>query len=78
MGVGVMFSTIPTFLYQGGLTLLAQILKDVFTPEMINEITAVGGIIILGIGFNLSEIKKFKVANFLPALLIAFFLSLYF
>ena len=78
MGVGVMFSAIPTFLYQGGLTLLAQILKGIFTPEMIIEITAVGGIIILGIGFNLSEIKKFKVANFLPALLIAFFLSLYF
>ena len=78
MGVGVMFSAIPTFLYQGGLTLLAQVLKDIFTPEMINEITAVGGIIILGIGFNLSEIKKFKVANFLPSLLIAFFLSLYF
>ena len=78
MGVGVMFSAIPTFLYQGGLTLLAQVLKDIFTPEIIIEITAVGGIIILGIGFNLSEIKKFKVANFLPSLLIAFFLSLYY
>jgi len=77
MGLGVVFSAIPTFLYQGGLTLLARVFKDFFTPEMINEITAVGGILVLGIGFNLLEIRKIKVGNLLPSLLIVFLLTIF-
>ncbi|HER23766.1 MAG TPA: DUF554 domain-containing protein [Candidatus Atribacteria bacterium] len=73
MGIGVLFSVIPVFLYQGGITLLSRLIKDFLSPEMINEMTAVGGILILGISFGLLEIKKIKVGNLLPAILIAAF-----
>ena len=75
MGLGVLFSAIPVFLYQGGITLLARSIKDFLSPEVINEMTAVGGILILGIGFGLLKIKKIKIGNLLPAILVAAFLS---
>lgn len=75
MGIGVLFSAIPVFLYQGGITLLARLIKDFLSPEVINEMTAVGGILILGIGFGLLEIKKIKVGNLLPAILVAALLA---
>jgi uncharacterized membrane protein YqgA involved in biofilm formation len=70
MGIGVAFSSIPILIYQGGLTLLASVVANYLTPEMITEMSAVGGVIIVGIGFNmlgLSE-KKVKVGNMLPAI----------
>lgn len=75
MGIGVLFSVIPVFLYQGGITLLARLIKDFLSPEIINEMTAVGGILILGIGFGLLEIRKIKVGNLLPAILVAALLA---
>ncbi len=75
MGLGVLFSAIPVFLYQGGITLLARSIKDFLSPEVINEMTAVGGILILGIGFGLLKIKKIKIGNLLPAILVAAFLA---
>lgn len=75
MGIGVLFSAIPVFLYQGGITLLAHAIKDLLSPEIINEMTAVGGILIWGIGFGLLGIKKIKVGNLLPAILVAAFLA---
>jgi len=75
MGVGVVFSAIPVFLYQGGISLLARLIKDFLSPEVINEMTAVGGILILGIGFGLLKIKKIKIGNLLPAILIVAFLA---
>ena len=75
MGIGVLFSAIPVFLYQGGITLLARTIKDFLSPEIINEMTAVGGILIWGIGFRLLGIKKIKVGNLLPAILVAAFLA---
>ena len=78
MGIGVLFSVIPVFLYQGGITLLSLLIKDFLSPEIINEMTAVGGILILGIGFGLLEIKKIKVGNLLPAILAAALLAAFF
>ena len=75
MGIGVLFSAIPVFLYQGGITLLSRLIKDFLSPEIINEMTAVGGILILGIGFGLLEIKKIKIGNLLPAILVAALLA---
>ncbi|MCJ7657081.1 MAG: DUF554 domain-containing protein [Candidatus Atribacteria bacterium] len=75
MGIGVLFSVIPVFLYQGGITLLSRLIKDFLTPEIINEMTAVGGILILGIGFGLLEIRKIKIGNLLPAILVAALLA---
>lgn len=70
LGLGVMFSIFPVFIYQGSITLLATSLKDILTPMIINEMSAVGGILILAIGINLLGIKKIKTANMLPSLFI--------
>lgn len=70
LGLGVVFSAIPVFLYQGAITFLSTHMGSLFTPEIINEISAVGGILIVAIAFNLMNIKKIKVSNMLPALLI--------
>ena len=72
LGIGVVFSIIPLFIYQGTLTLLAVQVQSIVTTEMMAEMTAVGGIIILSLGFSsLLEIKKIRSGNFLPALIVA-------
>jgi uncharacterized membrane protein YqgA involved in biofilm formation len=70
MGVGVLGSALPILLYQGSLTLLASKLQAFFTPSMIGELTAVGGVIVMGIGVNILGLHKVRVGNFIPALLI--------
>lgn len=71
MGIGVMFSVIPLLLYQGGITLFAGSLQNVLSEPLIMEITAAGGITLLGMGMNILEIKKIQVLNLLPALVMA-------
>ncbi len=70
-GFGVTFSVIPLFLYQGGITLLAWWLGDFMAEAVIVEVTAVGGILLIGLGINVLEIKRIRVMNMLPALLFA-------
>jgi uncharacterized membrane protein YqgA involved in biofilm formation len=70
-GIGVIFSVFTIIVVQGGLTFSALLIDQFFNEMMINEMTAVGGVIIIGIGFILLEIKKIKVATFLPALIFA-------
>lgn len=70
LGIGVAFSAIPVFLYQGAITLLANSVKDILTPDVVMEMSAVGGILILAIGINILGIKKIKVGNMLPAIFI--------
>jgi len=69
-GIGVLFSAIPLFISQGGVTLLAAYSKAFFTEELINELSAVGGILLLGLGISILEIKKLKVVNLLPSLIV--------
>lgn len=72
LGVGVMFSSIIILIYQGGISLLAGQLSAIVTDPMMNEMTATGGVILLGLAIsNLLEIRKIRVGNFLPALAIA-------
>ncbi len=72
LGIGVLFSVIPVFVYQGGISLLAHQLSTVLSDQMINEMTSTGGILLMGLSISsLLEIKKIRVANFLPALAIA-------
>ncbi len=78
LGIGVIFSAIPLLLYQGSLTLLAGSLQTFLTQAIINEITAVGGLLLIGLGINLLGIKNIKVVNMLPALLIAAFSTAFF
>lgn len=70
LGIGVIFSAIPVFIYQGTITILGSSIKDFLTPEVINEMSAVGGILILALGINMLGIKKIKVGNLLPAIFI--------
>ena len=72
LGIGVVFSTIPVLIYQGGISLLAAQLNAIVSTSMMNEMTATGGVLLMGIGISsLLEIKKIRVGNFLPALVIA-------
>jgi len=83
MGIGVLFSFIPLLLFQGGLTLLASNMQNILTGSIINELSAVGGILLLGLGITILDIKKIKIINMLPSLIIVviltyfFFLSIY-
>ncbi len=70
MGIGVLGSALSILIYQGGLTLLAWQLQSLFSPEIIRELTAVGGVIVMGIGINILGLQKIRVGNFLPALLL--------
>lgn len=72
LGIGVMFSTIIILVYQGGISLLAAQLNSIVTPSMMNELTATGGVILLGLALSsLLEIKKIRVGNMLPGLAVA-------
>jgi uncharacterized membrane protein YqgA involved in biofilm formation len=72
LGVGVLFSALPILVYQGGVSLLANQLNAIVTDPMMAEMTATGGILLIGVGIsNLLEIKKIRVGNFLPALAVA-------
>ncbi len=72
LGIGVLFATLPVFLYQGGISLLAGQLSSVMSETMISEMTATGGVLLTGLSISsLLEIKKIKVGNFLPALAVA-------
>lgn len=75
MGIGVAFSALPVFIYQGLITLTAASMKVFLTDAIIREMTATGGVLILGIGLNILEITKIKVGNMLPAIIGAIFLT---
>lgn len=70
-GIGVIFSAVPILIFQGGIVLLAELLSGVLTTPAINEMTCVGSVIIIALGLNLVGISKFKVANFMPAIVLA-------
>ncbi|WP_207720342.1 DUF554 family protein [Eubacterium callanderi] len=68
MGVGVLFAAVPVLLYQGAITLAAGTIKVFLTNPMITEMNAVGGVLIMGIGINLLEIKSLRLGNLIPAI----------
>ncbi len=78
LGIGVMFSTVPVFVYQGAITLAAGLLKPLLIPAVVSQMSATGGLLILALGLNMIREKKLKVGNMLPAIflpLIYFFLK---
>ena len=78
LGWGVLFSVIPVFAYQGTITLLASFLKPLLTDTVVSQMSLVGNILILAIGINLLEIKKFKVGNMLPSIFLPLIYSLFY
>lgn len=74
-GIGVGFSALSLLIYQGGISLaagsLAQVLPDPATAPPVLVATGVGGLIIMGLGFNLLQVTTIRIASFLPALMLA-------
>ncbi len=70
LGIGVLFSAVPVFLYQGAMTLGAVVVKGLFSDPVVREMTATGGLLIMGIGINILGLARVRVGNLLPGLLI--------
>ena len=71
MGKGCAFSAIPVALFQGSITLLARVIEPIMTEPALNNLSLVGSMLIFCVGVNLVWEKKFKVANMLPAIVVA-------
>ena len=67
-GVGVMFSVVPLFLYQGVITLGASWAESVITEAMYANISGIGGLMIMGIGLNMMKITRLRLGDMLPGL----------
>ncbi|MBO0421385.1 DUF554 domain-containing protein [Enterococcus plantarum] len=74
LGVGVLFSAVPVFLYQGVIAVSASVLMRYIPKELLDllmgEISAIGGLMIFAIGLNITGICKIRVSNYLPGILI--------
>ena len=68
MGIGVAFAGVSVFVIEGGISLLASLVAPLLTEVVINEITFVGSLLILGISFNLLGVTKLKLLNMMPAM----------
>lgn len=71
MGKGCIFSAIPVILFQGIITILAKFIEPIMTPEALSNLSLTGNILIFCVGVNLVWGKKIKVANLLPAIVVA-------
>ena len=77
MGIGVAASAIPVFIYQGTITLLASFLQPYLSAAVILEMTAVGGVLLMGVGSNILEIKKVRVGNLIPAMFLPIIIMMF-
>lgn len=77
LGIGVMLSSIAVLVYQGSITLLASGLSTILTETIISNVSAVGSLLIVGLGFNMLGVSKIKVANLLPAIFIPIIFGLF-
>lgn len=73
-GSGIPFAALPVLVYQGGITLFAEVLRPYLSELIRTELSATGGVMILAIGLNLLELTRIRLSNLLPALLIVLIL----
>ncbi|MGE5683268.1 MAG: DUF554 domain-containing protein [Bacillota bacterium] len=73
MGIGVFFSSVSVFLYQGLITISSSFIKELLIPEVVSEMSAIGGLLIAAIGIKMMEIKSLKIGNMLPSIVIPLF-----
>ena len=78
MGIGVILSSVSVFIYQGAIAFGASFAKDILGPLAISDMTAIGSLLIMAIGFNLLGITKIKIANLLPAVFLPILFYLFF
>ena len=76
LGIGVAFSAVPVLLYQGAITLFATFIAPILPPDVVLQLSLVGGVLILAIGLNMLGFRRIKVGNLLPALLVPVLWSL--
>lgn len=74
LGIGVLFSAFPVLIYQGAITIFASVIVRYLPTELLdslmNEISAIGGLMILAIGLNVMKLTKIRVSNYLPGILV--------
>lgn len=73
LGIGVLFSAVAVGIYQGLITLFATFIAPYLNKEVVTQMTLIGSILIMAIGFNMLKITKIKVGNLLPAVFIPVF-----
>lgn len=78
MGVGVMLSAVSVGLYQGCITLAAGFVEPFITSDVLKEITAVGGVMIMAIGTNMLHMTEIRISNMLPGIIVAAVLAEFF
>ena len=78
LGLGVLFSAVPLFLYQGGITLLSSVVGPYLTEGVIAEMNTVGSLLLLGLSLDLLGIKKLKLMNYIPAIFLPILLYQFF
>lgn len=69
-GLGAVFSAVPIFLYQGGITLIAAVGGSFLSEAIISDLSFIGNALIFCVGVNIAFGKKFRVGNILPALIV--------
>ena len=78
LGIGVILSSFSVLVYQGIITLAASLLQNILTTAIVNEMSAVGSLLILGLGLNMLGITKIRIANMLPAIFIPIIYGIFF
>jgi uncharacterized membrane protein YqgA involved in biofilm formation len=78
LGIGVLFSAVSVGIYQGSITALAGVVEPFVTPQILAEVTASGGVMIMAIGTNMLNVTKIRIANLLPGMIPAAILAMYF
>jgi hypothetical protein len=68
--LGVIFSAASVFIYQGLIVISASWLRPLLIPSVVDQMSAVGGVLIMAIGMNMLEFRRLKAGNMLPAVLI--------
>lgn len=70
LGIGAMFSAVPLLIYQGGITVFARFLEPLLSDAVVAQMSFIGSVLIMGIGFNFIYKPKLRLANMLPAVFI--------
>ncbi|MDD4088671.1 MAG: DUF554 domain-containing protein [Tissierellia bacterium] len=78
MGAGVVLSGISVLVYQGTITMLASLMQSLLSTVVVNEMTAIGGVIIMGIGLNFLIANRMRVGNLLPSIFIPIIYYIFF
>lgn len=77
LGIGVIFSSVTVLIYQGAIALSSSLLVGVLNTQVIDNMTAVGSLLIVALGLNMLKVTKIKVANLLPAVVIPIIIGLF-